>query len=119
VAESVGALAELRDEGKISLIGVSNVSLAQLDEALAIAPVAAVQNRYSAARGGDDEVLARTIERSIAFVPWGPLRDQTSATAQQALVTLLRRALNILPIPGTTSVAHLEENMTAASESID
>lgn len=120
VAESVGALARLRDDGKIALIGLSNVTAAQLGGARAITPVAAVQNRYSAARGGDEEVLAMTTAWGIAFVPWGPLRDgalgapagpSDATAAQRALRALLDRAPNVLPIPGTTSVAHLEENM--------
>ncbi len=123
VAESVGALARMRDEdGTIDLIGVSNVSAAQLREALAVTPVAAVQNRYSAARGGDDEVLDLTTGLGIAFVPWGPVRAAPlppagapagTTPAQAALRALLDRAPNVLPIPGTTSIAHLEENMVA------
>jgi pyridoxine 4-dehydrogenase len=121
IAESVGALARMRDEdGVIALIGVSNVSAAQLREAVATTPIAAVQNRYGAARGGDDEVLDMTTRLGIAFVPWGPLRGAAPPPAgapagltasQAALRTLLDRAPNVLPIPGTTSIRHLEENM--------
>lgn len=123
IAESVGALARLRDEeGVIGLIGVSNVSVAQLREAVATTPIAAVQNRYGAARGGDEAVLEMTTRLGIAFVPWGPLRGAPPPPAgapagltgpQAALRVLLDRAPNVLPIPGTTSIAHLEENMAA------
>jgi pyridoxine 4-dehydrogenase len=123
IAESVGALARLRDEdGAIGLIGVSNVSAGQLAEALAVAPIAAVQNRYSPTRGGDEEVLDLTSRLGIAFVPWGPVRDAPppppgapagTTPAQAALRALLDRAPNVLPIPGTSSIAHLEENTAA------
>ncbi len=121
IAESVGALARLQDAGKIGMIGISNVTVAQLRDAVAVAQVAAVQNRYSAGSGGDEAVLTMTREHGIAFVPWGPLRDGPPAgaipvaldatPAQRSLAALLIQAPNILPIPGTNSTDHLEENL--------
>jgi pyridoxine 4-dehydrogenase len=121
IAESIGELARLRDEdGVIDLIGVSNVSTDQLRDALATTPIAAVQNRYGAAAGGDEAVLDMTTRLGIAFVPWGPLRGTPPrgqgapagmTTAQAALRALLDRAPNVLPIPGTASIPHLEENL--------
>ena len=125
LSDSVGALEQARQRGEIARIGVSNVTLDQLKEAMAVAPIAAVQNRYDPARGGDEAVLDFTTENGIAFVPWGPLganpmqagspfaadAEGSGLTVQQALRALLDRAPNILPIPGTRSVAHLRENL--------
>jgi pyridoxine 4-dehydrogenase len=113
IEECIGELETLRSNGKIALLGVSNVTLDQLRKALTAAPIAAVQNRYSAASGGNDDVLDFTTSHGIAFVPWGPIRGTDSA--DQALRALLDRAPNVLPIPGTTSTTHLEENVTAAA----
>jgi pyridoxine 4-dehydrogenase len=122
IVASVAALAELRDEGAIARLGLSNVTVDQLSAALEVTDIAAVQNRYSAWGGGDDAVLDLTRDRGIAFVPWGPLRDgppdesQSAgqwSTAQRALRFLLDRSPNMLPIPGTSSITHLEENMAA------
>jgi aryl-alcohol dehydrogenase-like predicted oxidoreductase len=129
--ESVGALKELRDEGKIRLVGVSNVSIEQLETARSIVPVATVQNRYNLEDRGSEEVLERCEELGIGFIPWFPLsagslarpggpleeianRHQASG-AQVALAWLLRRSEVMLPIPGTSSVEHLEENVAAAA----
>jgi aryl-alcohol dehydrogenase-like predicted oxidoreductase len=134
--ESVGTLAQLQLEGKIRHIGLSNVSLDQLRVARAIVPIASVQNRYNLLERGDDPVLDFCTAHGIAYLPWGPLAAkpfepgapiasgpaalqsvaaQLSATPSQvALAWLLRRAPNILPIPGTTSRIHLEENLAAA-----
>ena len=130
-AESVGALEEARRRGEIARIGLSNVTLDQVKEAMQIAPIAAVQNRYDPARGGDQAVLDFTTEKGIAFVPWGPLganpmqpgspfaadAQGSGLTVQQALRALLDRAPNILPIPGTRSVAHLRENLAVMDPS--
>jgi pyridoxine 4-dehydrogenase len=83
------------------------------EQLVATAPIAAVQNRYGAADGGGDDVLDFTTPHHIAFVPWGPIRG--ADTANQALRALLNRGPNLLPIPGTTSISHLEQNMTAAA----
>jgi len=129
--ESVGALAELRAAGKIRHVGLSNITLEQLTAARKIVPIASVQNAYNAQRRNDDALLDETTRAGIAFLPWSPLgampmeryaplADPNVGTSepgftpgQTALRWLLQRAPNIIPIPGTTSVAHLEENMAA------
>jgi aryl-alcohol dehydrogenase-like predicted oxidoreductase len=134
-AESVGALAELRAEGKIGRVGLSNVTLEQVKEAQGIIPIASVQNRYNLLERGDDPVVDYCAEEQIAYLPWGPLAakpfareaplaqgsgqlaqiaGELGATAGQvALAWLLRRSPNIILIPGTTSIPHLEENVAA------
>ncbi|MCK2215594.1 aldo/keto reductase [Actinomadura sp. ATCC 31491] len=129
LADQVGALARLREEGKIRHIGLSEVSVAQLEEARAVAPVAAVQNLYNLTDRTHEQVLDHAAEHGLAFVPFfpiavgehaapgGPLAEvaaELGATpAQTALAWLLHRSPAVLPIPGTTSVAHLEENVAA------
>lgn len=126
---SMETLAELRSEGKIRHIGLSNVTLEHLKRALKIVPIVSVQNRYGFADREWDFVLDFCHEHQIAFIPWAPVRGLGSAfdvldriaRAHQAskqsvaLAWLLRRAPNVLVIPGTTSVAHLEENVASAS----
>ncbi|MGB6230125.1 MAG: aldo/keto reductase [Litorimonas sp.] len=123
--DQVGALVEAKARGEIARIGLSNVTLDQLDQALSESWIDAVQVRYNPRDGGDEALLDATTDRGIAFVPWGPLaaapmragspleeleaRDGLSPI-QTALVQLLDRAPNILPIPGTTSAAHAVEN---------
>jgi pyridoxine 4-dehydrogenase len=127
--ESLGALAELQAEGKIRRIGVCNVSVTGLERALATVPVASVQNRYSVADRSSEDVLAACEERGIPFVPWAPLakgylarssrRLRRAAAArgatsgQLALAWVLARSPITLPIPGTSSVEHLKENVAA------
>lgn len=121
VGRSVAALEAARVAGRIARIGVSNVSLAQLREAMVVAPIAAVQNRYSPADARDGEVeemIDFTAEHAIAFVPHGPLganpmRRGAATEPGEALRTLLARSPNVLAIPGTTTPAHLEENARA------
>lgn len=128
LAESVGALAEAQAAGKIARVGVSNVNLDQLKIAMSTVRIVAVQNRYNPADRGDEAVLDFTTENGIAFVPWGPLganpmthgaplaagtANGDLTAAQEALRALLERAPNVLPIPGTTSLAHLAENVRA------
>jgi aryl-alcohol dehydrogenase-like predicted oxidoreductase len=128
--DSVGTLVELQREGKIRHIGVSNVTVGELDRALALTRIASVQNRYSPVDRSSDDVLARCEAESIGFLPWAPLESggiaregalervasAHGATAHQvALAWLLARSPAMLPIPGTGSVAHLEENMAAGS----
>jgi len=128
-AESVGCLAELQRAGKIRHLGVSNVSVAQLEQARRIAPIVSVQNRYNLEDRAADGVLAACARLGIAFLPWYPLgagRALKSARlkkvaarhgatpAQVALAWLLARSPVMLPIPGTASLAHLEENQRAA-----
>jgi pyridoxine 4-dehydrogenase len=128
--ESVGALKELRDEGKIRLVGVSNVSLEQLETAREIVPAATVQNRFNLKERGSEDLLERCEELELGFIPWFPLSAGSLAGpggrleeiaarhgatgAQIALAWLLARSEVMLPIPGTSSVEHLEENVAAA-----
>jgi pyridoxine 4-dehydrogenase len=130
VEESVGALAELRDEGKVAHVGISNVNVEQLERAREVTPIVSVQNRYSIG-DRDSEPLLDVCERDgLAFIPWFPLgsggiatdgaisriADAHDATPfQVALAWLLARSPVMLPIPGTSSVEHLEENVAAAS----
>jgi len=127
--DSVGALKELQDEGKIRHIGISNVSVEQLDQAREVADVVSVQNRYNLTDRDSEQVLEACERRGIAFVPWFPLatgrlaepggvldelaRAHDATPAQIALAWLLARSRVMLPIPGTSSVEHLEENLAA------
>jgi pyridoxine 4-dehydrogenase len=134
VAESFGTLAELRQQGLIRHLGLSTVSVEQLAEAQGIAPVVCVQNFYNVARRTDDPLVDLTAREGIAFVPYFPLGgfsplqhgtlDQvaarTGATPMAvALAWLLRRSPNMLLIPGTSSVAHLRENVAGALLPLD
>jgi pyridoxine 4-dehydrogenase len=132
--ESVGELARLRTEGKIRHIGLSNVSLAELQRAQTIAPVVTLQNPYSVLDRASDDVVSYCERVGLAFVAYGQLGfggarpDATPAAAhlaelarrrgvsmQQAMLAwLLARSRQILPIPGTTSVEHLEQDVAAA-----
>jgi pyridoxine 4-dehydrogenase len=129
IAEEFGALAELQKEGLIRHLGLSGVSSAQLTQAQAIAPVVTVQNLYNLANRSDDELVDRCARENIAFAsffPLGgfnPLQSDTlthvaarlEATPQQvALAWLLQRSATTVLIPGTSSVAHLHENVAAA-----
>lgn len=134
-AESVGVLAEMQAEGKIHQIGLSNVSVAQLREAQAIVRVVSVQNRYNLADRASEAVLLACAEQGLGFIPWYPLAtgnlarpgsqlDQIAARhgvapGQVALAWLLWRSPVMLPIPGTGSVAHLEENIAAGALRLD
>ena len=126
---ALAAMIEMRDEGSFHHVGLSNVGRDQLEYALPRTEIASVSNSYSVADQADDELVDLTARRGIAYLPWLPLRsgseDQQAALrrwgkeldaspAQVALAWLLRRAPNIVPIPGTSSVRHLEENVTAA-----
>ena len=112
IEESVGALDGLRREGKIRLIGVSNVSLDQLRRAQAVAPVAAVQNQFNRGYLVSEPVLDTCEAEGIGFVPWEPLGEGLRAPAEE-LRWLLDRSPVMLPIPGTSSIEHLEENLRA------
>jgi len=127
--ESVGALAELRNQGKIAHVGVSNVDLDELQRAREIVPVVSVQNRYSISERESDPVLDRCEGGGLAFIPWFPLAagrvgggvidriaaDHDATPFQVALAWLLARSPAMVPIPGTSSIEHLEENIAAAS----
>lgn len=136
-AESIRTLAELQQAGKIRHIGVSNVTLDQLKEAQTIAPIASIQNRYSLTDRTHEAILDYATAHNIVFIPYGslgahPLRRgaplaqadgvlaqiaQTHrvGTTQIALAWLLHRAPNIVLIPGTTTISHLEDNVRAAT----
>lgn len=127
IEESVGTLSELEAEGKIRMIGLSNVSVEQLRRAQKVARVVSVQNRYSLADRGSEEVLEICEKERLAFLPWYPLGagaltrgaevrsfGETATPAQLAIAWLLQRSPVMLPIPGTSSVTHLEENVAAA-----
>jgi pyridoxine 4-dehydrogenase len=108
----LAALAELREEGLIRHLGVSNIDAAQLAEARAIAPVAAVQNAFHVHAAADTTVLTECARSGIAFVPFFPLgggRDPIDTTRLEKTAAPV-----MLPIPGTGSLAHLEENVAAA-----
>ena len=129
IAGPVTLLADLRRQGLIRHIGVSNVTAAQVAEAQAITPVVCVQNHYNLAHRHDDALIADLARQGIAYVPFFPLGGFTplqsstlsgvaarlgAAPMQIALAWLLQRSPNILLIPGTSSVAHLRENLVAA-----
>ena len=127
--ESVGALAELRDEGKIRHVGLSNVGRRHIAEAQKIVPIVSVQNRYSLTARDSEEVLKACEEQGLGFIPWFPLdaggiakdaieevaRRHSATPMHVALAWLLQHSPATLPIPGTSNVAHLDENVAAAS----
>ena len=126
---SMNTLAHLREQGKIRHVALSNVTLEHLERARKIVPIVSVQNRYSFADREWDYLLNHCVENKIGFIPWAPLGQNRQAheilervaasigatPLQVALAWLLRRSSDILPIPGTSSVSHLEENIAAAS----
>jgi aryl-alcohol dehydrogenase-like predicted oxidoreductase len=111
--ESVGALKELRDEGKVRHVGLSNVSVHELEQAERIVPIVSVQNLYNADDRSSEAVLEACEQRAIPFMPWWPLSAGRARSPVDAIVELLHHSPVMLPIPGTSSVAHLEENMRA------
>ena len=135
LADQLGTLRDLRTEGKIGRIGLSEVTVSELDEARAIVEIASVQNRYSVVDREHEPVLKACEAADIAFLPWRPLPADAppEATAeiaaiasalnatptQIALAWLLAHSPAILPIPGTASVGHLEENAGAAAVQLD
>ncbi len=134
-AESVGALADLQRDGKIRHIGISNVDLGQLESARREAEIVSVQNPYNMHHRWGSDVLDSCAQNAIAFIPWMPLGDgaiswddpllrrlaaKHGATSPQiALAALLHRAPVMLPIPGTGSIAHLRENVSAGEVWLD
>jgi aryl-alcohol dehydrogenase-like predicted oxidoreductase len=132
--ESLGALVELRDEGKIRHIGLSEVSVDELHAAQEITPNVSDQNKYNLGDRSADDVLEECERQGIAFIPWFPLNtgglasddgplasiasSHDASPAQLALAWLLARSEVMLPIPGTSSVGHLEDNMRAAALSL-
>lgn len=119
IEDSVGELAKLQQEGKIRHIGVSNFSVAELERVAGIAKIVSVQNRYNVSDRRCDDVIAYCESRKMAFIPWYPLAaGEHAGRAQSALAWLLKRSPVMLPIPGTSSLAHLEENVAAAGVGI-
>jgi pyridoxine 4-dehydrogenase len=129
--EQFGLLAALQGEGKVAAVGLSEVDVAGIEAARAVVDVVTVQNRYNLTDRGSDEVLRYCTEQGIGFIPWFPvasgrlaepggpvaeIAEKLGATAAQvALAWLLQRSSVMLPIPGTRSVPHLEENVAAAA----
>jgi pyridoxine 4-dehydrogenase len=129
--ESVWALAVLREEGKIRHVGLSNMGVRELEIAIDIVPIASVQNRYNLSDRSSEAVLQACEREEVGFIPWyplatgrlarpgGPLNEiaarHDATPAQVALAWLLKHSRAILPIPGTSSVSHLEENVAAAA----
>jgi aryl-alcohol dehydrogenase-like predicted oxidoreductase len=128
--DQLGALKDLQAQGKIRHIGLSEVKVPQIQHAQKIVPIVSVQNRYSVTDRGSEEVLGYCEQQHIAFIPWFPLAagrltgasspinrvaaDSKATPSQVALAWLLSRSPVMLPIPGTSSVEHLEENVAAA-----
>jgi aryl-alcohol dehydrogenase-like predicted oxidoreductase len=133
--DQLGTLKDLQAEGKIKHVGLSEVSVRQIDHAQTIVPIVSVQNRYSLADRGSEDVLTYCEKRGMAFIPWFPLaagqlsgpdspvgrlaERWKASPSQLALAWLLARSPAILPIPGTSSVEHLEENVAAAALKLD
>jgi aryl-alcohol dehydrogenase-like predicted oxidoreductase len=127
-ADQIGVLGELQRAGKIRHIGLSNVSVDQIRAAQSTARVVTVQNRYNMADRASDAVISLCTDEGLGFIPWNPLprgaagnvelnriaRQLGATLSQVALAWLLRRSPVMLPIPGTSTVAHLEENVDAA-----
>ena len=129
--ESLGALVQLQQQGKVRHIGLSNVSVEELEQARKVVPIVSVQNRYSLTDRSSESVLAACERSSIGFLPWYPLaagqlnrpggpldtvaKAHRATPGQVALAWLLRRSPVLLPIPGTSSLPHLEENVAAAA----
>src|SRR5215213_6580470 len=109
--ESLGAIKEHVDRGAIRHVGVSEVSVEQIEQARQLVPIAAVQNRYNLAERGHDDVVDFCEREGIAFVPYYPLRGDGGPTVK--LAWLLRRSPVVAPIPGTLSIEHLRENLAA------
>jgi aryl-alcohol dehydrogenase-like predicted oxidoreductase len=127
LAESIGALAQLKEQGKIRHIGVCNVTEPQLRAAQEVAAIVSVQNRYNATDQASDSIIDLCEQEALAFLPWAPMLDLADNRAVQQIATnhdatprqvalawLLGRSPAVLPIPGTGSVAHLESNVAAA-----
>jgi pyridoxine 4-dehydrogenase len=135
IEDSVAALAELREEEKIRHIGLSNVNVEELERAQQIVPIVSVQNRYNVGDRESEEVLQACEESGLAFFPWAPFgsgslaqpggpldnaaKDHGAAPGQVALAWLLHHSPVIVPIPGTSSIAHFEENLEAVELELD
>ena len=125
--ESIGALVELKEQGKIRHIGLSNVTEEQLRRAQRLTPIVSIQNRYNVGDRGSESLVDLCEQEQMAFLPWAPIQDldghpvvrevaqrYQATTRQVVLAWLLARSPSILPIPGTGSVSHLDDNVAAA-----
>ena len=132
LAESIGAIAEMKNEGKIRHVGISNVSESQLREAQRIVPIVSIQNRYNASDRRSESLIDLCEQEQLVFLPWAPVQesDKNPAVAaaaerhgvtqhQVVLAWMLAASPQILPIPGTGSPRHAEENIAAASVELD
>jgi aryl-alcohol dehydrogenase-like predicted oxidoreductase len=128
LAESIGALVELKNAGKIRHVGISNVTEDELAEAMQLTPVVSVQNRFNAHDRSSEQLVDRCEQEQIVFLPWAPIQesDRNEAVSgaatrlgaserQVVLAWLLARSPQILPIPGSGSAEHVESNVAAAS----
>lgn len=133
-ADQFGVLADLRREGKIGLIGLSETDVAAIERARKVLPIVSVQNRYNVVDRGSEPVVDYCEQHGLAFLPWYPLgagtlpedgplsrvaRKHKATPIQMAIAWLLARSPIMLPIPGTSKVKHLEENMAAAAIRLD
>ncbi len=130
LADQVGELAQLQQEGKIRHIGLSQVSIEQVEEAAKTATIVSVQNLYNVSQRDDEDLLEYAEKNNLGFIPWFPLatgelakaggplakiaQNHDATPSQLALAWLLKRSPVLLPIPGTSSVAHVEDNINAA-----
>jgi pyridoxine 4-dehydrogenase len=133
--EQFGVLRELQEEGKVLALGLSQVSVTELEAAGKYFTVSTVQNRYNLTDRSSEDVLRYSEENGIGFIPWAPIsagelarpggpldeaaKRLDATTSQVALAWLLRRSPVMMPIPGTGSVNHLEENMAASGITLD
>jgi aryl-alcohol dehydrogenase-like predicted oxidoreductase len=128
LADSIGALVELKEQGKIRHIGICNVTEAQLQDAQRVTAIVSVQNRFNVSDQASDSIVDLCEQEGMVFLPWAPIQDSEHNNAVQqiaarydatprqiALAWMLARSHAILPIPGTGSVAHLEHNIAAAA----
>ncbi|MBV8481169.1 MAG: aldo/keto reductase [Actinobacteria bacterium] len=115
IEESIGALEELRRDGKIRMIGVSNFSIEQLRRAQSAATIVSVQNQYNRGLLTSDDVVDVCTEQGIAFMPWAPLGEGLTRGSAFEIQWLLDRSPVMLVIPGTSSIEHLEDNMRAVA----
>lgn len=116
IEESVAALSNAKKAGKIKHIGLSNISIEQLKAAQNVTKIASVQNRFNQAERADEALVDYTAQQDIAFIPYGPLgahpmKQGATLSPKEALAWLLKRSPNIVVIPGTTSIEHLQENL--------
>jgi aryl-alcohol dehydrogenase-like predicted oxidoreductase len=132
IEESVGALAELKDQGKIRHVGLSNVNEEQFRKAERIVPIVSIQNRYNVTDRSSETIVDLCEQEQLAFLPWAPIQEADNVQVvtdaareygftprQIVLAWLLARSPQMLPIPGSGSAAHVEDNITAATIKLD